>query len=266
MVIIHQFFRGTNALVIALPSPPPFDLLLWYLDAGADEAIGDEPVDRFVAVPAPAVVRGDMPPLVAAPVVSGPTAQALAEACSSLEELRHAMEGFDGLSLKRTSLSTVFADGNPEAPLMIIGEAPGQEEDRQGLPFVGRSGKLLDKMLASIGRDRSSVYITNIVPWRPVENRKPTAEEMALCLPFLNRHLELVAPRVLLLLGGTAASALLGRPEGINRLRGQWFSHPLPGASEPLPVLATFHPAYLLRTPAAKREAWRDLLAVQQRL
>jgi len=258
----------------------PIDLLRWYLDAGADEAIGEAPVDRFAAsakpaAPAPVIQPATARPVVAAvveprhiaaPAQEGATAAHLAAECQNLAQLRQAMEAFDGLALKRTAISTVFADGNPEAGIMCIGEAPGQEEDRQGLPFVGRSGKLLDRMLGSIGLDRDSAYITNVVPWRPVDNRKPTAEEVATCLPFVIRHVELVDPKVLILFGGAAASALLARHEGINRLRGQWFDFSSPGLPRPLPAMATFHPAYLLRTPAAKREAWRDLLAVKKRL
>jgi DNA polymerase len=176
------------------------------------------------------------------------------------------MDGFDALPLRRAAHKTVFADGNPEAKVMLIGEAPGQQEDRQGLPFVGKSGKLLDRMLASIGLDRGSVYITNVLPWRPLDNRKPAAEEVAVCLPFLIRHIELVDPAVLVLLGGAAASALLARHEGITRLRGNWHSFSSPGLPRPVPAIATFHPAYLLRTPEAKRGAWRDLLAVRRRL
>lgn len=258
----------------------PIDLLRWYLESGADEAIGEMPVDRFVASAkpaAPAVVVSPAPsrpvpaappaePRSPAPLQDGATAAHLAAGCRDLAQLRQTLEAFDGLALKRTAISTVFADGNPEAGVMCIGEAPGQEEDRQGLPFVGRSGKLLDRMLGSIGLDRETVYITNVVPWRPVDNRKPTAEEVATCLPFVIRHVELVDPKLLILFGGAAASALLARHEGINRLRGRWFDFSSPGLPRPVPAMATFHPAYLLRTPAAKREAWRDLVAIRKRL
>jgi uracil-DNA glycosylase family 4 len=266
----------------------PDQLLRWYLDAGVDETIGEVAMDRFAAkppprpvpipsdaapsdaapsdavAPRPAVASAAHPAAVAPP--GGGTASHIAAECRDLEQLRLAVEAFDGLALKKTALSTVFADGDPSAAVMCIGEAPGQEEDRKGLPFVGRSGKLLDRMLASIGLDRSSAYITNVVPWRPVDNRKPTAEEIAVCLPFITRHIELVDPEVLILFGGAAASALLARHDGINRLRGHWFDFSSPGLPRPIPAMATFHPAYLLRTPAAKREAWRDLLAVRKRL
>lgn len=255
----------------------PIDLLRWYLDAGADEAVGMAPVDRFAASAKPPPPRPAVQPAVEVPspaaasvlvptATGGGTAAHLAAACQDLAQLRRALDEFDGLPLKRTAMNTVFADGNPEAEVMCIGEAPGQEEDRQGLPFVGRSGKLLDRMLASIGLDRDSAYITNVVPWRPVDNRKPTAEEVALCLPFVIRHVELVDPKILILFGGAAASALLARHEGINRLRGRWFDFSSPGLQRPVPAMATFHPAYLLRTPAAKREAWHDLLAVRKRM
>lgn len=260
----------------------PHDLLRWYLDAGVDEAIGEVPVDRFAAstkpAPPPRPVAAAAPPP-AQPVRlshdggtaarsphDGGTAAHVAGQCRDLAQLRQAMEAFDALPLKRTAMSTVFADGNSDADIMCIGEAPGQEEDRQGLPFIGKSGKLLDRMLASIGLDRTSVYISNVVPWRPVDNRKPTADEVAVCLPFITRHIELVDPKLLILFGGAAASALLGRSEGINRLRGRWFEYSSPGLPRPVAVMPTFHPAYLLRTPAAKREAWRDLLAVRKHI
>lgn len=259
-------------------------LLRWYMDAGVDEAIGEVALDRFALsakpaapkpvspapAPGPAAAPAPVPLHHLHPVPHGQaipgTATHIAAECKTLEELRHALEAFDGLPLKRTARSTVFADGSAAASVMVIGEAPGQEEDRQGLPFVGKSGKLLDRMLASIGLDRDSVYITNVVPWRPVENRKPTPDEVAVCLPFVTRHVELVDPQVLILLGGASASALLARHEGINRLRGRWFDYASPGLPRPIPAMATFHPAYLLRTPAAKREAWRDLLQVKKRL
>ncbi|MDO8607814.1 MAG: uracil-DNA glycosylase [Phaeospirillum sp.] len=259
----------------------PHDILRWYLDAGVDETIGETPVDRYavsqraqqarltaVQNPPPATMRPGVAPVAAAPQGKAPSGVAahIAAECSTLAELRTALEKFEGLALKQAAACTVFADGNPEAAVMCIGEAPGQEEDRQGLPFVGTSGKLLDRMLRSIGLDRSTVYITNVVPWRPPANRKPTLDEVAVCLPFVSRHIELVDPQLLILLGGTAASALLARAEGINRLRGRWFEFNSPGLPRPVPVLATFHPAYLLRTPEAKRDAWRDLLLIQKKL
>lgn len=258
-------------------------LLRFYLDAGVDESIGTTPVDRFSAPPpvpasqpvkpsAPVQAASYAPPLrpVAAPIAHqqiSNTASHVVMGCHSLAELRAALDGFDGLPWKASALNTVFADGNPEADLMVIGEAPGQEEDQQGLPFVGKSGKLLDRMLASIGLYRTeNVYITNVLPWRPLENRKPSLEEVAVCLPFLLRHIELAAPKVLLLLGASAASGLLARSEGVSRLRGHWHDVASSGLSSPIPAMPSFHPAYLLRTPAAKREAWHDLLMVRKRL
>jgi DNA polymerase len=157
-------------------------------------------------------------------------------------------------------------DGNPAAPVMIIGEAPGADEDRIGRPFVGRSGQLLDRMLAAIGLDRTTVQITNVIYWRPPGNRKPTSAEIAACLPFVLRHIALARPQVVVLAGGTAASALLPVSEGITRLRGRWFDLAVPGLDAPVPTLPMFHPSFLLRAPERKREAWRDLLALKARL
>ena len=178
------------------------------------------------------------------------------------------MHHFEGCSLKHTAMNLVFGDGNPDASIMFIGEAPGADEDRQARPFVGVSGQLLDKMIAAIGLDRTSAYITNVLPWRPPGNRKPTTSEVTICLPFIRRHINLVAPRVLVLVGGTAASALLGRTEGITRLRGKWLIYCAEGGdgAYEVPCMPLYHPAYLLRQPALKRDAWRDILAIQERL
>jgi len=265
----------------------PRALLAWYVAAGVDEAIGEAPVDRTVAplpLPAAAPVARPAPPrapdpelLRAAPsppaaavprvaLAGNADSRALAAACTSLAELEAAVRGFDGCALRATATNTVFADGNPAAAVMLVGEGPGAEEDRLGLPFVGASGKLLDRMLAAIGLDRTRAYITNVVYWRPPGNRTPTPAELALCQPFVERHIALTQPKVLIFSGGTAAKTLLGRSEGITRLRGRWFDFE-PGAGEPaIPAIATFHPSYLLRTPTAKREAWRDLLAVKRKL
>ncbi|TWA75987.1 DNA polymerase [Azospirillum brasilense] len=196
---------------------------------------------------------------------AGASARARAAEARSLEELEAALRAFDGCPLKATAMNTVFADGNPAADIMLIGEAPGEDEDRQGKPFVGVSGKLLDRMLAQAGLDRGTVYISNILPWRPPGNRSPTQAEIAACLPFLERHVELIGPKVLVPLGGTSAKTLLNRAEGITRLRGRWFDYASAGLSGPVPVLPMLHPAYLLRNPIAKREAWRDLLTLRQR-
>lgn len=246
----------------------PADTLRWYIAAGVDEVIGEQAIDRYAQSAKPAQPR--MPAQAAAPMPSAapePASSAhLAQECADLAQLKAAMEGYEGCALKRTCQRTVFADGDPSARLMIVGEAPGADEDRLGLPFVGASGKLLDRMLASIGLDRTSAYITNVVPWRPPGNRKPEPAEVELCLPFLTRHIELVDPAVLLLLGGAAVSALLARTDSITRLRGGFIDYSSPRLAAPIPAMPTFHPAYLLRTPLQKREAWRDLLLVKQRL
>lgn len=188
------------------------------------------------------------------------------EACQTLEELRAFMEAFQDCALKDFAQRTVFSDGNPAAPLMLIGEAPGADEDRLGKPFVGLSGQLLDKILAAIDLDRTKVYISNIVPWRPPGNRQPTPAEVAQCLPFIEKHIALIQPKVLVFLGGVAAKALLGSTEGITRLRGVWVDYQNPQLTHPIPAMPTFHPAYLLRSPGQKRQAWEDFLKIQARL
>lgn len=190
-------------------------------------------------------------------------ARHLAAAAKNVGALKQALEEFEGCALKKTALNLVFADGNPEAKVMFIGEGPGAEEDRRGLPFVGVSGQLLDRMLATIGLDRQSAYISNILFWRPPGNRTPTMSEIAVCLPFVERHIELVDPEILVFIGGISAKTLLGRSEGILRLRGNWRHYQHPGMARPVPALSTLHPAYLLRQPAQKRLAWRDLLSLR---
>jgi DNA polymerase len=253
-------------------------LLRWYVEMGADEAVGAEPANRFapppapVAVPRPPAARpvAVTPPasLTQSPAEAAQSARRLAASVESVEALAAAVAGFEGCALKRTATNTVFADGNPAAPLMIIGEAPGADEDRIGRPFVGRAGQLLDRMLAAIGLDRQGVLITNVVYWRPPGNRTPTTAEIASCLPFVLRHVAVIRPKILVLAGATAAGALLpqGQGQGITRLRGRWFDLQIPGLAEPLPTLPMFHPSFLLRTPERKREAWRDLLALRARL
>ena len=210
---------------------------------------------------------GAAPPAMLAdsPAEAARSARALAAGAATIAELAALVADFDLCPLKRTATNTVFMDGNPEAPVMIVGEAPGAEEDRLGRPFVGRSGQLLDRMLAAIGLDRTKVQVTNVIYWRPPGNRKPTAAEIAACLPFVLRHIALARPRVLVLAGGTACGALLGQ-EGITRLRGRWVDLTVPGLDNPVPTLPMFHPSFLLRDPIRKRDAWRDLLALQARL
>jgi DNA polymerase len=194
------------------------------------------------------------------------SARRLAASAETVEALAVLIASFGGCSLKRTATNTVFADGNPAAPVLLIGEGPGADEDRIGRPFVGRAGQLLDRMLAAIQLDRQSVYITNVVYWRPPGNRTPTTAEIASCLPFVLRHIALTRPKILVLAGGTAAGALLPGGQGITRLRGRWFDLEIPGLANPVPTLPMFHPSFLLRTPERKREAWRDLLALRARL
>ena len=250
--------------------------LSWLIEAGADEAIGDVSRDRTAASPpVPAAMAAPLPAKPSPPqtddgLISSDAALAsartLAGAAKTLAELRAALAAFDGCPLKQTAMNLVFADGNPQAKLMVIGEGPGAEEDRQGLPFVGVSGQLLDRMLACIGLDRGTAYITNVLFWRPPGNRTPTASEIATCLPFVERHIELVDPDYLLLVGGICAKTLLGRSEGILKLRGRWAHYQHVGLARPIPALASLHPAYLLRQPAQKRLAWRDFLALQAAL
>ncbi len=256
------------------------------IEWGADEALGEAPVDRLSAaarpVPAAASASGTRfaprpspvaaapaPPMLAAPPLAGPVrgpaarAQEIAAAARTLAELRAAMAGFDGCPLSATATNLVFADGNPEAGLMLVGEGPGAEEDRAGKPFVGPSGQLLDRMLASIDLDRTKLLITNVIPWRPPGNRNPTDNEVLTCLPFLLRHIALVRPRRLVLLGALASRTLTGSSTGITRMRGRWVEVAIPGLAETVPALPMLHPAYLLRTAGAKRLAWADLVQLR---
>lgn len=256
------------------------EALAFQLELGADEAIGEAPVDRFAESqpaersPAPpparsAAARAEPPDLPAAPASDDwQEAAALARQATTLEELAEAMRRFEGSPLRLGARNLVFADGLPGARVMVIGEAPGGDEDRIGRPFVGRAGQLLDRMLAAIGLSRTApapedaVYITNILPWRPPGNRTPTDSEVVQFLPFVIRHIELAGPDFILALGGTSAKALLETSTGIKRLRGRWVRHGPTG----LPLLPSFHPAYLLRQPADKRLAWRDLLSLRAAL
>ncbi len=251
--------------------PDALTLLRFHVEAGVEDVLLDTPVDRFAvqkAAPAAAVPvpRTVAPAVAAAPVAAMAPADARTAAAGavSLDDLRLALERFDGCALRSTATNLVFADGNPAAPLMLIGEAPGREEDQKGLPFVGESGKLLDRMLASIGLDRTGCYITNLIFWRPPGNRNPSQEEIVACQPFVMRHIELVRPKVIGLVGSISAKTLLSKTEGITRLRGRWFN--LEVGDMVIPALPVFHPAYLLRQPEQKRETWRDLLALKKKL
>ena len=274
-------------------SPELHAWLDWYRSMGVDEVIGERPLDWTQpaeiasggrADPSPAdhpvprsapSVSQATPPLVpraapASPVLqsaasAAASARETAAACHDLAALEAAVGAFDGCALRETALNLCFADGGPRADVMLIGEAPGAEEDRLGRPFVGQSGKLLDRMLATIGLERRSVYITNVIYWRPPGNRSPTQAEIAACQPFLERQIELLQPKVIVFLGGIAARGLLGVKEGVTKLRGRRLVYTAPDGTR-IPAMVTFHPAFLLRQPGQKRLAWRDLLALRQRL
>jgi uracil-DNA glycosylase len=278
------------------------DLLAFYVEAGADALLGEEAVDRMAdevaASPPPAGGRPDgeavraggsaqravpghnptpdrlrrsgPPPAgvgrtLAAPATPDAAMMAAREAArtaANLDDLRKLLESFEGCSLRNTATQLVFADGNPEGRVMFVGEAPGHEEDISGRPFVGRSGKLLDRMVEAIGLDRSKVYIANVVPWRPPGNRTPTPQETAICLPFIRRQIELADPDILVCLGGPSMQTLLGTKDGITRMRGRWF--PFDTGTREIKAMATFHPAFLLRSPLQKRFSWRDFLAIKK--
>jgi DNA polymerase len=269
------------------------EALVWQLEAGIDECIGEIPVDRFsvdaekpsavgsssskiselntkvdvVSVSGNEIKRSARPQIKSTHLKNQfQSAGDLASACSTLEELEVAVRAFEGCTLKKTATNTVFADGNPQARIMFVGEAPGADEDRQGKPFVGASGKLFDKMVNSIGLDRNSLYITNILFWRPPGNRNPASNEIAVCLPFLERHIELVSPDILVPLGGPATKTILGVQEGITRLRGQWHPYQSKNLLTPIATIPLFHPAYLLRSPGHKGKTWQDLISIKDKL
>jgi uracil-DNA glycosylase len=267
-------------------APTIAQLLTFYLEAGVDCALTEEPVNRLSdadIIPGPreiptarettapepvrtspaaiAVARSEPAPLPEAAIA---LAREAARTAPSLEVLRALLEKFDGCALKSTATRLVFADGNPQARIMFVGEAPGREEDIEGLPFVGRSGKLLDRMIAAIGLDRSNAYIANVIPWRPPGNRTPTPQETQICLPFIQRQIELVNPDVLVTLGNPSTQTLLSTREGIMKTRGRWFDYDT--GTRVIRALATFHPAYLLRSPSYKRMAWQDLRSIAKAL
>ena len=259
---------------------PARDLLDFYAETGVDALLGENPVDRFASTePAEPAARSVQPVTPAADLDSVARAAPAAppapdEAVMQARPLQKTQRlstncapfsiNLKAARLKSTASQLVFADGNPEARVMLVGEAPGREEDIEGLPFVGRSGKLLDRMLAAIGLDRTSVYIANIVPWRPPGNRTPTPQESQICLPFILRQIEIADPDILVCLGGPSAQTLLGIKEGITKTRGRWFAFET-GKRE-IRAMPTFHPAFLLRSPLQKRFAWRDFLAIKEAL
>jgi uracil-DNA glycosylase family 4 len=282
-------------------------ILAFYVEAGVDAVLQEEPVDRFAGDPRPAVAAepaavpapdqaprsasdaaakpartsllaavgganlsrapaapppfADAPPSADAAIM---TARELAKSAASLDDLRALLDTFEGCGLRKTAKQLVFAAGNPKARVMFVGEAPGREEDLEGLPFVGRSGQLLDRMMAAIGLDRSNAYIANVIPWRPPGNRTPTPQETQTCLPFTLRQIELADPDILVCLGGPSAQTLLGIKEGIRRSRGRW--HAYHTGTREIRAIASFHPAYLLRNPIEKRFVWRDFLAIKKAL
>lgn len=272
------------------------ELLAFYQEAGADALLGETPVNRFAepaarpdspsmvetrepvspATPLPQAKPAAQPaqirtaldgPGTAAPPAPEAAIMAAREAARSapnLEALRDILDHFEGCGLRATASRLVFGDGNPDARVVLIGEAPGRDEDLEGRPFVGRSGKLLDRMLAAISLDRTSVYIANIVPWRPPGNRTPTPQETAICLPFIQRQIELVNPDILVCLGNPSTQTLLGTKEGITKTRGRWFKFHT--GSREIRAIPTYHPAFLLRSPLQKRFAWRDFLAIKKAL
>ncbi|MDE2030357.1 MAG: uracil-DNA glycosylase [Alphaproteobacteria bacterium] len=263
--------------------------LIWQVEAGADEVVGEEanlsnwkglaakvraPQEDLRADPPPRAAHPDPGPASVrrAPPAAIHSASAAHQAprvtAQTLDELRDEVARFDGCPLRATAMNLVFSDGNPAAPIMLIGEAPGEEEDRQGKPFVGVSGKLLDQMMGAAGFDRTNTYISNILFWRPPGNRTPTDAEIASCVPFVERHIALIKPKILVLLGGVAAKTLLHTATGITRLRGKWTQYmgsPDSGIETPIPCLPIYHPAYLLRQASAKRQAWNDILSLKKR-
>jgi uracil-DNA glycosylase len=265
-------------------APTVQQLLAFYLEAGVDCALTDEPVNRLSdphIAPPPGPEPRQAPPArtfmqssaampathgasAVAPEVAVHSAREAARTAPSLEALRELLEKFDGCALKSTATRLVFADGNPQARVMFVGEAPGREEDLEGLPFVGRSGKLLDRMISAIGLDRTSAYIANVIPWRPPGNRTPTPQETQICLPFIQRQIELVNPDVLVTLGNPSTQTLLSTREGIMKTRGKWFDYDT--GTRVIRAIATFHPAYLLRSPSYKRMSWQDLRAIAKAL
>ncbi|MGE4350559.1 MAG: uracil-DNA glycosylase [Bdellovibrionales bacterium] len=254
------------------------DDLIWQVEAGADEAL--EEVAGFqhwkasplkeaskAAKPPPSLV--EFAPLRAPPVPTPPAALLRPVEAASLPDLRAALESFDGCELKKTAMNLVFAEGDPLAEIMVIGDVPAEEEDRQGQPFVGAKGQLLDRMLASIGVDRSQVYLTNLVFWRPPGNRTPSEAELAACLPFTVQHIRLKAPKLILLFGHLTAKTLLRTKEPFSKIRGRWTEY-FPAGADPslssVPCLCTYHPTYLMRQPASKRQAWADLLLFKEKI
>lgn len=265
----EQIYGLTHALTHALK---------WQVDHGVDVILLDTPIDKTAPPPMP--TRNTLPSPVTEKTETKPLmgaadaiiqAQKLAEACQTLEELSAAISAFDGLSLKKTATNMVFAAGDTDSDIMVVGDAPAADDDIQGTPFVGEDGKLLDKILASIGlsrtpeNDQRGAYLTNMLNWRPPGNRTPTESEIAITLPFIERHIALVAPKILILCGGVAGKALMRRNESISKLRGALHDYQTPNGPV-VKAMTTYHPAYLLRTPAQKKAVWADMLMLQDHI
>lgn len=255
------------------------EMLKWQVEMGADEAISESPTDNFaVKKPNPATTNKTQAPnpepqalnpeyQTTTPKDASTKARGLADSCNTLEELKSAVLNFDGCSIKKTATNTVFSDGNPKSEVMFIGEAPGAQEDIEGIPFCGASGKLLDNMLEWIGLKRAeNYYISNTIFWRPPGNRKPTPEEIMTCRPFVEKHIALIKPKLIILIGGTATTALLDTKTGITKLRGKYFNYSNTYLEREIPVGVIFHPSYLLRSPGQKRHTWQDLLSIKAKL
>jgi uracil-DNA glycosylase family 4 len=251
--------------------PSTINYLKWKIESGQNECLAEFPENRFsdhansIENQQTNIVKQTIPQMESV----SPSVQSASEfikTAKTISELRTTLENFEGCSLKNTAMNLVFGDGNKNADVMLIGEAPGADEDRDGKPFVGLSGQLLEKMICSIGLERQYVYTANIIPWRPPGNRQPTPSEIAICLPFIKRHIELVDPKVLILVGGTSAKILLDKKEGIMRLRGRWFDYKTNDEKISIPALPIFHPAFLLHSPSQKSNAWKDLISVRKKL
>ena len=253
------------------------EILNWYLEAGVTETIAEVALNRFSPVSEQILLKKEIAQPISAAMPTIETvlpennllqsASQAATRANNLEELKNALMNFNGCALKKTAKNTVFAQGNPNADVMFIGEAPGADEDRLGLPFVGVSGQLLDKMMLAIGLSRqTNAYISNIIPWRPPGNRAPSAVEIALCMPFIQRHIELVAPKIIVALGGVAFSSLINTTETISKARGVWHTYQTPKLAAPVLLMPVYHPAFLLRAPNQKKSAWRDFLNIFQKL
>ena len=280
MVPLREFQRYDGPLMIEQSTHSALELLRWYSHCGVDMAMAEHPVNQFEAYtaeiktqkakPQKPKLAKTTPPRKSMPVAEIPdetvieNARQLAKSANSLEALRKILDGFKGCNLRLNAKHLVFGGGDPNARLMLVAEAPGREEDMHGLPFVGPAGQLLERMLAAIGLQREEIYISNIIPWRPPGNRAPTAAETAICRPFIERHIELVAPKVVVLLGGAASKTLLNTDEGIVKLRGKWKKYEFNGNE--IDALPIQHPSHLLRQPVQKKLAWRDLLKIKARL